>query len=124
MSDLDPLYEVLGGEAPLEAAVELLYDKILRDPELAPFFADVVMSRHTVYVRAFLRGALGGPDTYRGPAIEKAHAHLGITDHHFDLVAGHLVAVLQELGVPTDIAGRLLGAVAPLRGSIVSRVAV
>ncbi len=120
MPDIASLYDALGGDEPLTAAVERLYDKIIRDPELAPFFEGVVLARHTVHFRAFLRGALGGPDTYRGPAIDRAHAHLGLTDHHFDLVAGHLVAVLGELEVPADVADGLLGAVAPLRGIVVS----
>src|SRR5262245_404211 len=93
------LFERLGGSVSIDVAVERFYDRLLADPELAGFFGSVDMRRQRAHQKAFLSMALGGPRAYRGRGLAEAHAHLDINDHHVDLVAGHLVAVLVELGV-------------------------
>jgi hemoglobin len=113
------VFAALGGEPAIDAAVELFYDKILADPELAPFFARVRIERQKSQMRAFLATALGGPDAYRGRDMEAAHRRHAITDHHFDLVAGHLVATLVELGIDEDLVGQVVAVVGPLRADVV-----
>lgn len=39
------LYERLGGEAAVESAVEIFYNRIIADSELAPFFQGVDMKK-------------------------------------------------------------------------------
>lgn len=50
--------------------------------------------------------AFGGPEAYQGKDLAEAHAHLirdkGLNVRHFDLVAGHFVASLKELGVAQE----------------------
>ena len=47
--------------------------------------------------------AFGGAGSYVGRGLAEAHAHLirdkGLKPEHFDMVAGHLVATLQGLGI-------------------------
>jgi hemoglobin len=114
------LYDLLGGEAAIDAAVERFYDKVLADPELAPFFARVRIEWQKKQQRAFLTAALGGPDAYRDRDMAAAHARHHITDHHFDLVAGHLVSTLVELGVAQPLIDQVVDVVAPLRADIVN----
>ena len=47
------LLEKIGGPAALEAAVEILYEKIVADPNLAKFFDGVDMDKLKVHQRAF-----------------------------------------------------------------------
>ena len=47
----------------------------------------------------FLSYATGGPSSYSGKDMTKAHEGRGIGGHEFDLVAGHVVKTMQELGV-------------------------
>jgi hemoglobin len=49
-----------------------------------------------------------------------AHAGLDITDADFDAVVAHLVGTLAGLGVPEETIGQIGGALAPLRGDIVT----
>lgn len=114
------LYERLGGEAAIGAAVDIFYRRVLADSELAPFFESVNIGRLRAHQFAFLSQALGGPRQYSGAAIGKAHARLAITQRHFDMVAGHLVETLQELGVPQPIIDEVCAAVAPLASEIVN----
>ena len=114
------LYEAIGGRAAVTAAVDVFYRRVLADPELSPFFPGGVGARHRAYLATFLGEALGGPRRYRGPGIAAAHRGLGISDIHFDLVAAHLGATLDELGVPGDLAERIVGIVAGLRQAVVT----
>jgi len=114
------LYEAIGGRAALTAAVDVFYRRVLADPELSWFFPGGVGERHRRYLVTFLGEALGGPRRYRGPGIAGAHRGLGICDTHFDRVAAHLGATLDELAVPRHLADCIVGIVAGLRSAIVT----
>jgi hemoglobin len=96
------LYDDLGGEAAVTAAVDVFYRKVLADELIAGFFAGVDMDVQKNKQRAFLTVALGGPNKYTGRGMRAAHARSvanGLSDVHFDAVVGHLAATLRELGV-------------------------
>jgi hemoglobin len=114
------LLEQLGGRDAVEAVVALFYEKVLADPTLAPFFRQMSMSKLQQHQVEFFATVLGGPNTYKGRDMARAHAGLGITDAHFDAVAGHLVASLRELGVPQAGIDQVVALVAPLRSQIVA----
>ena len=86
----------------------------------APFFGRVNLRSQLGRMRAFVAMATGGPDEYRWRDMKTAHARHAITDHHFDLVAGHLVGALTEVGADAVAADELVTAVAGLRGDIVN----
>ena len=113
------LYDDIGGSAAVAVAVDDLYERILADHELAPYFTRVEMRRQKTHMRAFLAAALGGPDIYRGRDMVTAHAHLSISGRAFDRVAGHLVGTLRELGVAAHHVDAIVARVAPLRAQIV-----
>ena len=104
----------------LRAAVDVLYQRLLADPELAWLFPHGVVDRHRAYVVSALGEALGGPERYRGPLLVDAHRHVGITDAQFDRAAAHLSSALDELGVPRPLADRVIMVVAKLRWTIVT----
>lgn len=113
------VYEQIGGSAPVQAAVDLFYEKVTADGRLAPWFEGVDMRRLKAHQRAFIGAALGGPDTYRGRDMGAAHAGLGITPDAFGAVVGHLVAALEELGVDGGTVGVIVETLAPLEAQIV-----
>jgi hemoglobin len=114
------LYDEIGGSAAVAAAVDDLYVRILGDPVLSPYFARTDMIRQTRHMRAFIAGALGGPDVYAGRDMAAAHAHLRVTGEAFDRVAEHLVGTLKGLGVRPDHVQDIMGRIAPLRAQIVA----
>ena len=96
------LYERLGGEAAVDAAVDRFYGKVLSDSSISPFFDGLDMKRQARKQKAFLTVAFGGPNRYSDRAMGAAHAKAresGLNDSHFDAVVGHLAATLRELGV-------------------------
>lgn len=102
----ESLYQQIGGEAAVKAAVDIFYRKVLSDDRISHFFDDVDMERQAAKQKAFLTYAFGGPNHYTGKDMRAAHAHLvaqGLNDSHFNAVAGHLQATLQELGVKKEL---------------------
>jgi len=114
------MYDAIGGRPALVAAVDGLFERLLADPELAQFFPDGAGDLHRRFVVTMLCEALGGPQRYRGPGLAESHRDMGITDAHFDRTAAHLAATLDELGVPADLAGRVIEVVAGLRQAVVT----
>ena len=114
------IYDSIGGAAAVRAAVDDFYARVLADRRLAPFFARTDMERLKAHQRAFIAAALGGPEIFAGRDMASAHAGLGIEDDDFDAVVGHLAGTLTGLGVPEDTIGQIGGALAPLRGDIVT----
>jgi hemoglobin len=114
------LYERIGGEAAIGAAVDMFYDRVLADPQLSHFFNGVGMGRLKAHQHAFLSQALGGPRTYNGASMKDAHRNLAIEQRHFNAVAGHLVETLRALGVSEDIVKQIAEAVTPLSGQVVN----
>ncbi len=120
MAAAEPLlYQQLGGRDAIAAVVDDFYGRVLADAELAPFFAGRDLDGLRRHQAAFLAVALGGPDEYRGRTVCRAHAGLGITAHHFGLVAGHLAGALGACGVPDDLITEVIGRVAALQGDVV-----
>lgn len=114
------LFEKIGGRQALQAVVEEFYNRVLADSDLKGFFADVNMDRQKQQLVRFLTAALDGPNEYDGRPMKEAHQDLGITDRHFDLVAGHLVGSLQWAGVGQALIDEVVALVGPLKKQIVS----
>ena len=99
---MSSLYERLGGEAAVNAAVELFYRNVLADGRLARFFEDTDMDKQIAKQKSFLTMAFGGPNNYSGLDMRKGHAHLvakGLNDSHVDAVIENLGRTLRQLGV-------------------------
>jgi hemoglobin len=100
------IYERIGGEPAVNAAVDIFYRKVLDDYRINRFFNNADMDQQIAKQRAFFTMAFGGPNNYTGKDMRNAHAHLvkmGLNDSHFDAVMEHLGATLVELNVPQDL---------------------
>ena len=118
------LFERLGGMAAIDAAVEIFYQRVLADPAINRFFENVDMAKQRAKQKAFLAYAFGAPVPYSGKDLTQAHAHLvadGLNDSHFDAVAGHLQATLEELGVAPELTGEVMGIAASTRDAVLGR---
>ncbi len=96
------LFERIGGEAAVDAAVDIFYDKVIADDRIKIFFENLDMVAQANKQKKFLTMAFGGPNNYGGMDMRAGHAHLGLTEEHFDAVVENLAATLTELGVAAD----------------------
>ena len=117
------IYAAIGGASAVSAAVDDFYQRVLADPELAGYFADVELDRVKAHQRMFITAAIGGPTAYRGRPMREVHAGLHIRDAEFDRVVGHLAATLTSLGVACSTIGMIADILGPLREQIVEEPA-
>lgn len=118
---VDKLYELLGGEAAVQAATVRFYEKVMADPFLAPFFQGLNMEAQVKKFVGFMTMAMGGPHEYTGRDLRTAHQRLvndGLGEAHFDALVLHLEQTLVELGVDTDLIDQTLELVASTHGDV------
>jgi hemoglobin len=118
------LYDQIGGEAAVNAAVDIFYRKVLADDRISEFFEDVDMERQAAKQKAFLTVAFGGPNNYTHKAMREGHAHLvkrGLNDSHFDAVMENLGATLQELNVPAELIAEAAAIAESTRNDVLGR---
>ena len=121
MSSETTLYEILGGQPVIEAVVDALYKRILEDPSTLHYFAKIEMTKLKAHQAEFIGQALGGPATYSGRSMSEAHAGLHLKKSDFDAVAGHLVATLEEFGVPQVHIDTVISNIAAFEREIIHR---
>lgn len=97
------IFERIGGEAAVDAAVDIFYRKVLADDRISHFFDTVDMDKQRAKQKAFLTVAFGGPNKYSGKDMRTAHAHMKLTEEHFNAVMENLGNTLKDLKVPDDI---------------------
>ena len=90
------LYERIGGEEGIERLVNVFYDRVVAEPELAPFFTHAPMDRLKMMQKEFFSEALGGPLFYSGHSLRQVHAGKGIQKEHLRTFVGCLLKVLEE----------------------------
>ncbi|MBQ0760654.1 group 1 truncated hemoglobin [Zhongshania sp.] len=96
------LYERIGGEAAVDKAVDIFYDKIMADGRISAFFENIDMFALARKQKLFLTMVFGGPSDYSGEDMRTAHAGMGINNEHFNAVVENLAGTLSELGVGAD----------------------
>lgn len=117
------LFERIGGENAVRATVIKMYDKILEDPLLAPFFENVDVETLRLSQTAFVTYAFGGQNHYSGRSLRSAHKNAvshGLSDRHFDAVAKHLKAAMEELHIPADLIAEALAIVGGTRKDVLN----
>lgn len=96
------LYERLGGQTAVNAAVDIFYRKVLSDDRVNYFFDGVDMEKQINKQKGFLTMVFGGPNNYSGKDMREGHRHLvkrGLNDSHVDAIIELLGGTLKELGV-------------------------
>lgn len=115
------LFEQLGGDAAVDAAVDIFYRKVLGDDRISHFFDTVDMDAQRAKQKAFLTVAFGGPNKYSGKDMRSAHAKMHLTETHFDAVMEHLGATLKELNVPDALIGQAAAIALSVKNDVLNR---
>lgn len=119
------LYEALGGEGAVNAAVDIFYRRVLGDAYVARFFEGVDMEKQAGKQKAFLTMVFGGPNNYSGKDMREGHKHLveklGLNDSHFEHILAHLRSTLAELGVPADKIQEVIAIADSVRADVLNK---
>jgi hemoglobin len=97
-SDDEGLLERLGGPQGILSIVDEMYARVLKDDELAPFFASTSMERLRQMQYEFLVSAFGGPIAYSGAELSSVHRGRGITGSHFSKFCSHFIDAMEARG--------------------------
>ncbi len=114
-------FEHLGGDAGIERLVTSLYQRILSDDRLAPFFDGVDMNLQRRKFRSFLHTVSGGPQSRTSIELRSAHSQAvdrGLEDSHVDLFVGHFQQTLDDADVPTHIVDDVMVEIARTREDV------
>lgn len=125
MAETSPsLFEQIGGEPAVDAAVDLFYKKVLNDHRINRFFDNSDIEKQAVKQKAFLTMAFGGPNNYTGLDMRQAHAKfvkMGLDNSHFDAVMEHLGATMKELNVPDELIAQAAAIAESTRNDVLGR---
>jgi hemoglobin len=121
----ESLYDQLGGEAAVNAAVDIFYRKVLSDHRINRFFDNTDIEKQAAKQKSFLTMAFGGPNNYTGTDMRQAHEHLvkklGLDDSHFDAVMEDLTDTLLELNVPQNLIDQVAAIAESTRNDVLNR---
>lgn len=118
---MSTLYERLGGESAVDSAVDIFYEKVLADGRISAFFENLDMVAQARKQKNFLTMVFGGPNDYTGKDMRDGHAHLGVTEEHFNAVVENLAGTLKELGATDDDIGEVAGIADSVKDDILNR---
>lgn len=122
---MNSIYQEIGGEKAVDAAVDLFYEKVLADERIKHFFSNTDMKRQARHQKQFLTFAFGGSKEYPGKTMRAAHERLvkemGLNDSHFDAVLENLGATLKQLGVPEELIGRAAAIAESTRADVLNK---
>eukprot|EP01006_Ploeotia_vitrea_P067725 TRINITY_DN98215_c0_g1_i1.p1 TRINITY_DN98215_c0_g1~~TRINITY_DN98215_c0_g1_i1.p1 ORF type:complete len:161 (+),score=10.04 TRINITY_DN98215_c0_g1_i1:72-554(+) len=113
------IFDRIGGQASVNAAVEIFYGKVLSDQRVNHFFKNTDMKAQRAKQAKFLAFVMGGPEKWKGKSMYEAHKGMKITEEHFGAIAEHLQSTLQELNVPKNIINEIMTTVASTHDDIV-----
>jgi len=114
------IYDKIGGEDAVNAAVDIFYRKVLMDERINEFFDTVDMESQHAKQKAFLTMAFGGPNNYTGKDMRESHKHMKLNEGHFNAVAENLVATLNELEVPQDVIGDIVAVCVSVKDDVLN----
>lgn len=114
------LFDKYGGFSVISKIVMDLYDRLLDDDDVGPFFDDVDMARIVDHQTKFVSSLMDGPASYTDNQIEKLHAHLAIAARHFEQLALILRETLLAHGISEEDATTIVGRFTERRNLVVN----
>jgi hemoglobin len=89
-----------------------MYERVLADPELAPFFENVSMDHLRSMQYQFVASALDGPVEYTGAELTAIHGGRGINSHYFAKFCHHFAGAIEAHGATPNDLDQALGRLA------------
>lgn len=112
------IYDDIGGDDAIETVIERMYEHILDDDRLAPYFDESNIQSLINHQSRFIAMVAGGPEYHDN--IPETHAHMNLRDEHFDAVLAYLHTALVENGVDEEYSQQLKSYLQQYRASIVT----
>ncbi len=118
------LFNRIGGQAAVEAAVNVFYQKFLHTPDIQPFFENIDTKQQEAKLRVFFTMILQREEDYSAERIREAHAPLverGMNDYHFNIFISLMEETLIELNIPKELTEEFLDVAESFRKDVLLR---
>lgn len=116
------LYDVLGGETTIQAAIDVIYGRTLSDDKLAFYvrgldLEETVDFQLELFSMIFIHGMPEDSEAMEQDLTERLGSlfTLGLDARHFYLLQGHAVLALESLGINRLTIVETIRAIGPLR---------
>ena len=113
------VFDKLGGFTAVSRIVMDFYDQVLDSETIGDFFEHTDMTMQIDHQTKFISSLLGGPASYTDEQLEKIHAHLQITNAHFDEILALLEQSLARNHVDIEDRQMIIGKMESRRNLIV-----
>jgi hemoglobin len=113
------LYERIGGEAKLKAAMDEFAAIILADDRINFTFAGADMPKFKRLLFEQLCQLTQGPCKYSGRDMRAAHAKLNINNAQFNALAEDLYIAFDRVHVPYRLQNKVVALLAPMQRDVV-----
>lgn len=113
------LFDRLGGLPAITLVVEEFVTRSTTDERIKERFFNTDATNLKKLLVEFVCLATGGPCTYTGRSMEDSHAGMDLVDEEFTALVEDLVAGLDKYKVPEKEKGEILGALGPLKPTMV-----
>lgn len=120
------LFDRLGGVYPIAATVDDLVDRLYvngtlnANPAVKAVHDQQGQAGFKVMVTAWVVQKAGGPKMYTGLPLDKAHAHLNITNREFDVVLNEAATTFYKFNVPKTEMDDLMALLESYRSQVVT----
>lgn len=123
------LYDRLGGFNPIAATVDDLVDRLYvngtlnANPAIKAVHDLGNKAGFKYIVTAWVVEKTGGQKMYPGRTMDKAHAHLGVTDREFDIVLNECRTTFYKFNVPAKELEEVMAILEAQRPQVVTAAA-
>ncbi len=117
----DALYRAFGQKAGIQSLMEDFVDRLKADARTAPFFKDTNRANLVEQLTDQLCQLSGGPCTYKGAPMDKAHRDLDIAKRDFNALVEVLQQSMDAKGIAFRDQNRMLAKLAPMHRDIVTK---
>lgn len=114
-----PLFDKYGGFSVVSRIVLDLYNRLLDDDDVGPFFDEIDMRRVVDHQTKFVSSLMGGPASYSDDQIRKMHDHLAIGPEHFEKLREILSQTLRDHGLADEDVAYVVAQFERRRGLVV-----
>jgi hemoglobin len=114
------LYDRLGGKDAISGVVDDFVANVAADTRINAMFANADIPNLKTKLVDQICQATGGPCTYTGKNMKDAHTGMNIKEADFNALVEDLKKSLDKFNVPEKEQSELLGALATMKGDIVT----
>jgi hemoglobin len=114
------LYDRLGGKDAIAAVVDNFVGNVAADTRINAMFANADIPNLKTKLVDQICQATGGPCTYTGKNMKDVHTGMNIKEADFNALVEDLKKALDTYNVPEKEQSELLGALATMKGDIVT----